>query len=152
MKRRSVWCPASSLDEGQRLRRVAPMNESFNWGVFISSMCLGKTLLLARGSQLTVTVSSSSWESTSLTTRCNSCCVFENICKTTFHTHFCFVIFFFFPIISFNKSCAKIFKRHFWFKGSRREMKRKKTGEKITCVWFTAQEDHVVGLFVWCVR
>lgn len=145
MKRRSFWCPTSSLDEGQRLRRVAPMNESFNWGVFISSMCLGKTLLLARGSQLTVTVSSSSSESTSLTTRCNSCCVFENIFKTTFHTHFCFVIsFFFFQSFPSTKVVPKYSRGTFGLRAYEGKWKEKKT----TSVWFTAQEDHVV----WCVR
>lgn len=66
------------------LRRVALMNELFNWGVFIPSMRLGKCLHLARSSRLTVTVSSSSSESTLVTRRRNSRCVSANILNLHF--------------------------------------------------------------------
>lgn len=130
MKRRPFWRPASSLDESQRLRRVAPMNESFNWGVFISSMCLGKTLLLARGSQLTVTVSSSSSESTSLTTHCNSCCVFENILKLHFTPTFVLLFLFFFQSFPSTKVVPKHSRGTFALsahEGKWKEKKQKKT-------------------------
>lgn len=81
LKRRPVWRPSSFLDEGQQLKHVSSLNEPFNWGFFIWSMCLGKTLLLARVSWLTVNVSSSLPESTSVITRRNSRHMFKKYLK-----------------------------------------------------------------------
>lgn len=90
LKHRPVWRPSSSLDEGQQLKHVSSLNEPFNWSFFIWSMCLGKTLLLACISWLTVNVSSSSPESTSVITRRNSRHMFKKNSETAFHSQFCF--------------------------------------------------------------